>query len=410
MKRAIKTFIISIATIVLYSCGEDRSQEFYELTKENQWVYSKMKEVYLWADSIKPVSQRTYFNTPSKFFTSLLYKGDATSTFSKAEIAETYGFTFSLMRDPLGIAPAKVYALVEYVEPTSVAAVAGLERGMWISTINGNNINMGTGSALAAGEVVTFGVNAIIYNDDTEEYTWEQLPSIEMQAATPTTVSPVPVTGIISDNSGKTGYILCNNFDDDTAVETICSTLSGFDAEGVANIVIDLRYFTGTSLTNAAIVAATLVPANKRGTPFCSLYKDLKLTEKEEIPFPQTSINIGRKPLYIITTTKTTGVATVFIKALHIACGTENVKIVGESAIGANFTTESIESPYQFSISPVTAIIADANGELLAPIIPDFSLNEIGDYRHIYPLGNKQEHMLYNITYIIANGVLPADI
>ena len=130
MKRGIKTFIIAVATAAMCSCGEDRSQEFYELTKENQWTYNAMKEAYLWADSIKPISQRTYFNTPAKFFASLLYKSDGTSFFDDLSNATTYGFSFSLMRDPLGIAPAKVYALVEYVEPSSVAATAGLQRGM----------------------------------------------------------------------------------------------------------------------------------------------------------------------------------------------------------------------------------------------------------------------------------------
>ena len=408
MKRAIKTYLIAIAAVAMCSCGEDRSHEFYELTKENQWTYNTMKEAYLWADSIKSLNQRDYFATPSKFFDNLLYKSDNASFISSIDNSTTYGFSFSLMRDPLGIEPAKVYALVEYVEPSSVAAAAGLERGMWISTINGRNINMGTGSALRSGDAVTLGVNAIDYDDETEAYVWAELSVIEMQAATVTTTSPLPITSVISDNSGKMGYILCNSFDEDATVDELFNTLSQFDTEGVTNIVLDLRYFNGTSISNAAAVASAFVPADKQGAVFCTLYKDLKFETKENVLFPQTTINVADRPLYIITTAKTTGMASAFVKSLRLARGTANLRIVGQTAGVTNIATESIESPYNFTINPATAIVADANGEILASTVPDYVLSEYGDNRHIYPLGNKQEYILYNIAYIIANATLPA--
>lgn len=410
MKRAIKTYLIAIASMAMIGCGEDRSHEFYELTKENQWTYNTMKEAYLWADSIKSLNQRDYFATPSRFFDNLLYKSDNASFVSSTENTVGYGFSFSLMRDPLGIEPARVYALVEYVEPSSVAASAGLERGMWISAINGRNINMGTGSALKSGDAITMTANLISYDDEAEAYVWNELPPIEMQAATATTISPLPVTSVVSDNSGKIGYILCNSFDADATIEDIHNTLSAFDSEGVTAIVFDLRYFTGTSITNAALVASSFVQLDKQGAVFCTLYKDLKFESKENLLFSQTAINVADKPLYIITTAKTTGMASAFIKALRLVRGTSNLRIVGQTAKVTDIATESIESPYDFTINPATSIIADANGEILTATTPDYELSEYGDSKHIYPLGNKQEYLLYNIAYIIANGTLPADL
>lgn len=409
MKRLTKIFPIIALAATICSCGEDRSSEFYDLTKENQWTYNKMKEVYLWADSIKEIDQRTYFSGASLFFNKLLYKNDQKSFFTDTE-ETTYGLKFSLMRDPLGIAPAKVYALVEYVEPASVAAVAGLERGMWISTINGNNINMGSGGLLASGNAKTLGVNRIIYDDDKDVYAWEELPAIEMQAAVKAETSSLPVTTIINDTSGKIGYILCNSFDGEAAITYFNSVLSDFVAENVSNIILDLRYNNSNVLIDAATAAAPFVPAAERQTGvFCSLYKDLKLTVKEDICLPQSSIDVSNMPLYIITTPQTTGTANAFVKAIRMARGNSTVKIVGKTLTGTNIATERFESPYMFEINPATAFIADANGELLMPITPDFVLNEIGDYKHIYQLGDKQEYLLYNITYIIANGTLPAN-
>ena len=111
---------------------------------------------------------------------------------------------------------------------------------------------------------------------------------------------------------------------------------------------------------------------------------------------------------YLSTTAKTTGTASTFIKAVRIARGTSQLRIVGQTTNGTNIATESIESPYQFKINPATAIIADSNGEPITAITPDFILSETDDYKHIYPLGSKQEFILYNISYIIANGTLPA--
>jgi hypothetical protein len=34
-------------------------------------------------------------------------------------------------------------------------------------------------------------------------------------------------------------------------------------------------------------------------------------------------------------------------------------------------------------------------------------VDEYSDYRHVYPLGNRQEYIIYNVNYIIANGTLP---
>ena len=102
--------------------------------------------------------------------------------------------------------------------------------------------------------------------------------------------------------------------------------------------------------------------------------------------------------------------ASAFIKALRLVRGTSNLRIVGQTAKVTDIATESIESPYDFTINPATSIIADANGEILTATTPDYELSEYGDSKHIYPLGNKQEYLLYNIAYIIANGTLPAGI
>ena len=42
-------------------------------------------------------------------------------------------------------------------------------------------------------------------------------------------------------------------------------------------------------------------------------------------------------------------------------------------------------------------------------ITPNYQMDELTNYHSIYALGNRQEYMLYNILYHIANGSMPHD-
>ena len=81
-KSTYLSLLIALVVAMFTSCGEDRTHEYYEKTEENQWIYSKMKEVYLWRDQIKEPSRTTFFSNTTKFFNSLIYSGDKVSYFT----------------------------------------------------------------------------------------------------------------------------------------------------------------------------------------------------------------------------------------------------------------------------------------------------------------------------------------
>ena len=149
MKKATYLSLVLAFVISMFSsCGEDRTHEYYDLTAENQWIYSQMQEVYLWRDMIKEPSRTTFFSKPSKFFSALLYSGDKTSFFTDTVSLGSYGMTFAVMRDPIGERPGKVYALALMVDPGSPADAAGIERGTWISSVDGAAFTTSKYSAL----------------------------------------------------------------------------------------------------------------------------------------------------------------------------------------------------------------------------------------------------------------------
>ena len=65
-KSTYLSLLIALVVAMFTSCGEDRTHEFLEMTEENQWTYSKMKEVYLWRDKITEPKRTTFFSTTKK--------------------------------------------------------------------------------------------------------------------------------------------------------------------------------------------------------------------------------------------------------------------------------------------------------------------------------------------------------
>ena len=397
MKKVSHIFAL-ITALMLAACGEDRSNEYYELTKENRWIYDNMKEAYLWKNEIGDIAQQTYFNTSAQFFKKLLNKEDNVS-FLTADDAVSYGIKYSLMRDPLGVSPSKVYALVEYVEPNSVAAAAGIERGMWISAIDGKGLYMSS-TTLGNGAALQLTICNIIQDASNEALMWSEGETYAVAAATQLATPALPISKTIVCGSKNATYILLNTFDGQDAVESLSSAVAEFDTQ---DIILDLRFNESYNIGDAATAAALFAPANRAESAFCTIYKDINFDTHERILFPASSINVADKNLYIITSGATKGVANIFIEAVK-SVRDSNTIIAGTSPAKSDLLTEKRASPYGFSIHPATAIIADAYGNLLQGITPDLPIDATGAYDAIYPLGDEREYILHNICERISTG------
>ena len=86
MMKLSNHIIVIIALLFLVACGEDRTHEYLELTEDNQWIYSKMKENYMWSDSIVRPQAKEFFSNNSAFYKKLLMKYDHTSYFSDSAL------------------------------------------------------------------------------------------------------------------------------------------------------------------------------------------------------------------------------------------------------------------------------------------------------------------------------------
>ena len=396
--------------MMLASCGEDRTHEYIEKTQENQWIYSTMKEVYLWADEIKSPERTEFFGTTSKFFSSLLSTEDKVSFFSDSIQTASYGLTYAIMRDPIGEKPSRYYALALYVEPGSSAEIAGIERGTWISAIDGKALSSSSGKQLETGGSVTIATSFIDYDDDNGKYLWVTGDTLTMPAALEFKSEAIYLDTTFVTRSGKIGYIVCSNLNGDSFTDEIGEIMLTYAAEDISDMIIDLRYCQGGSMENAAVLASILVPASLTGTPFASLQGRDKNT-LTTYAYSNQTVNISDKRMFFITGKATEGIAELLVESVNASRGMHEVVIVGEQSAGANLLVEKYDSPYGFSINPAIAVMCASDGTPLTTqgVEPDHVLNELEEPEQFFGLGNEQEYILRNIEYLIANGSLPAE-
>ena len=409
MKRApYLTLVLTLFATFFASCGEDRTHEYYEKTEENQWTYSKMKEVYLWRDQIKEPSRTTFFSNTTKFFNSLIYSGDKVSYFTDTISAGSYGVTFTVMRDPIGVRPSKVYALALMVEPGSPADIAGVKRGTWISSVGGAAFTTTKYSMLQSGGNTTLVTEFIEFDDETQKYYWETGDTLQMNAAVDYTEQTLYLDSIYAVREKNIGYLVLSNFEGEEFTQQTQDALQRFAQSDVDEVIIDLRYCNGGSIANAASLASSFVPGELHGAPFCMLADaDNEIDTTYCYSAQQTTLE--EKKLYVIIGSQTTGVAELFATALNKSLPMYDLLTIGAKSAGANVMTEKFESPYGFSINPATNQVLLADSTLLQAMTPDYAVNELEQPVQVHELGSEQEYMLFNIFYLTSNGMLPGD-
>ncbi|MBO7302410.1 MAG: hypothetical protein J6U58_06855 [Bacteroidaceae bacterium] len=402
------SLIFALLATMLISCGEDRTGEYLEMTQENQWIYSTMKDVYLWGEEIKQPEHSQFFSNTSKFFSSLLNKNDKVSYFTDTIKNESYGILATFMRDPIAEQPSKVYALTLFVEPGSPADIAGVKRGTWISGVDGKELTISNTNILISGNAIKLTTEKIDYNDEEMRYFWEQSDTLNMGNATEITNHNILFDTIYSIRDKKAGYILCNSFNGEDFIEKTENILLKFATEEVTDIVLDLRYNNGGSIANAATFAGALVPTTLHGTPFATLKKSEEI-EDTIYNYMSSKANLCDKRICIITGSRTCGVAELFINSLNSSRNMYDVLTFGINTKGDNVIVGTFNSPYGFAINPAIAFMHSASGSILSSegVVADYPINELEQIEHIQPLGKEQEHLLYSTLHFIATDMIP---
>ncbi|HEX6227334.1 MAG TPA: PDZ domain-containing protein, partial [Chryseolinea sp.] len=258
-------FSIIIGLFVVASSCDDDVQPSQTFVNEgnrqvNEWILEKMDYWYLWSNEL-PAAPNKDLN-PDDFFQSLLTDDDRFSWIqdnyqellnSLKGISKEAGFEFVLYQED---GSSNVLAQVLYTKPESPAEKAGLKRGDAITHMNGAQLNTSNYKSVLAA-----------VRDNTFTITYKPLLVEEQRFDAPNTLSLSTVTytenpnyfsKVIEVNDKKIGYYVYNFFtpgSDEQSEEydlEMDNIFAGFQAKGITDLVLDLRFNSGGSEVSAS--------------------------------------------------------------------------------------------------------------------------------------------------------------
>jgi len=182
---------------------------------------------------------------------------------------------------------------IKYVYPGSPADLAGVKRGYQITAINGNTNFPYDGDS---GTNTQFVINAYS-NSNTIAMTLLKPDGTSINVNLTVAnynVNPVLTYKFFNEGNGHiVGYIVFNSFTSDANADPQLNTaFNYFTANGVTDLVIDLRYNGGGYVSTAEYIDNLVVPAAKSGTLMYNTYFNNILTSgKETLLANQTRVD-----------------------------------------------------------------------------------------------------------------------
>ena len=190
---------------------------------------------------------------------------------------KTYGFDFTLY----GYDGNTACAVVTYTYAGSPASKAGLQRGDVIVKVNGKTLDLT--ASITGGKTLTMEATDIIYNEllggdkvEVETHNGEKytMSSVEMYE------DPVLLSKVFDCGGKKVGYLVFTSFTLE-ACKDLVRVAKEFKAEGIRELILDLRYNGGGFVLTEDVLASLLAPETevKAGSVLSTEVYNAELTE-----------------------------------------------------------------------------------------------------------------------------------
>ncbi|WP_223609436.1 S41 family peptidase [Chryseobacterium sp. OSA05B] len=402
--------LVAVSLLVLSCNNDDESGPcFPEGSTEsvNLWVQDSMRRYYYWADQMP--AKPDYHLPVKDFFKSLLSSQDRFSFAVDTQdpssyprsVRNMYGFDYAVIQLPDG----NVVTTVKLVMKNSPAFNSGLQRGMIITKINGQAITASNAEQLTSSikdqTVIDLTVgnwkNGTVADEKTIKvyygYSFEQ-----------------PLESKIFEKNGKkTGYLYIYDFPDGMT-SALNQKFALFKASGVQELILDLRYNYGGSVSSAAALCS-LIPSNiTTSSPFI-VYRgnknggEVKRTFAQQIAYDPAALDfntlranaLGLNKVYVLSSNSTASASEIVINNLKPYL---QVIQIGDVTLGkdmAGFMVEDKRKPKKISwqLHPVIYKVFNANGEgAYSNGIPPQIVASEYETLPLLPLGDSEEALI----------------
>lgn len=412
MRTFLKFQLLAIIFIFI-SCSdhEENAPVFPEGSTEsvNLWIQDSLKRYYYWADQMP--AKPDYHLPVKDFFKSLLAPQDRFSFIVNTEepssyprsIRNMYGFDYTVIQRANG----DVVTVIKLVLKDSPAFNAGLERGMIITKINGKKVTAGNAESITSAmkDLTVLDLTVGSWNDAvTDEKEIKVYYGLSFE-------QPL-LSKIFEKNGKKSGYLYVYDFPDGMT-QKLSQKFAEFKAAGIQELILDLRYNYGGSVSAAAALCSLIPSGISSASPFI-IFKgnknggEVKRTFSQQIAYDPKALDfnslrtnaLGLNKIYILTSNSTASAAEIVINNLKPYL---QVIQVGDVTLGkdmAGFTVEDKRKPQKirWQMHPVIYKVfnASGSGEYSNGISPQISVNEYA-VLPLLPLGDPNETLISSV-------------
>jgi carboxyl-terminal processing protease len=399
MKNLRNSVLFLFLTVTLFpSCKKDNTPEVNDIQIVNSNIYDLMKDVYLWYDHLPAVDPGSY-STPEALMDELRYAtyDKWSAVISKTEYNQYFeegqmighGFLIGLdQNDNLRIA---------FVYRGTEAYNKGVRRGWIIQTVNGSAANSSNVFTLL-GDAKKGLANNIGFLDNSGTQVALTLTKEEVA------ITPVLDYRVLEAHSKKIGYMVFQDFIDTADVE-LDEAFSLFTSEGIDELVVDLRYNGGGSVSVAQYLAGWMIGKEHGDETFVNFKHNRKLTSWDTtLNVPQRAEALALNRVFFIGTSSTASASELvingvkpYVPSVILAGSTTHGKPVGMYAFPF--------IDYDYVVLPIAFKYTNANGvgDFYDGIAPDLPATD--DLTHDF--GDPEESSLKAILDYIGNETLP---
>ena len=440
-------------TLVFISCSRDDNNDTGSTTKPdeiNNFVWKAMNSWYYWQPNVPNLAdsfddnQTTYANflngkTPDKLFYSLLYQRGTIDIFSWiennnevvysskiAEVEKSGGFDIGIY--PKDNTNTTAVALVNYVVPNSPAALAGLKRGDVITKVNGSPLTLNN-SDLLYNNQVTVTLAATVQLTSAGLITTDKTSSISITQAD---IDENPIAYYEKKVYGtkNIGYLVFNAFKADYNDE-LNAAFAQMKADGINELVLDLRYNGGGSL-ETAVALAGMINGNYSGSPYVFLDFNNKHNSEDGFDYLSNQMNtyslVNNRPeksgtqtinslnltkVYVLVNFQTASASELTVQCLKkyvnvVTIGYDTVgKFVGSITLydspAQDYTSyTNRNTKHNWQLQPITFSYynkdKDVNPEF---ITPDYEINPYSIFNNLTAFGDVRDPFLKKALELI---------
>ncbi len=451
-------FLLAFTVItILSACSDDDDLQMFTPTSDDvevqNFMWQAMNEWYFWQQDVPDLADNRFANNqeyteflqatpnPEDFLRSLFFPEDR-FTFWREDIDDLLNslsgvsksnglqfFTIDLTNDTTN----NLFLFIRNVVPGSDAFSKGIRRGDVIYQVDGQNLTPNNINQLLEPDSYTVSLGELdvanrLVNPGTETVSLTKVENFQED--------PIRLATTLDINGQKIGYLMYQRFNRDFNDE-LNDAFGQFLADGVTDLVLDMRYNPGGSVNTSRLLASMIY-----GTNTSDLYIRQRWNDKQQENFsneqledffadrvrsgvPLNSLELNR--VYVLTTDRTASASELVINGLDPYV---EVIQIGETSRGKNeFSITLVDDPennYTYSSSrmdninpnnrwalqPLTGRNENAVGFLdyTTGFVPDFEIVE--DVFLLGTFGDPEEPLLAKaieeITGVSSKSILQA--